>query len=116
LPAWVTRVSLNLAKSRLRRVRAEARARQRLGPEVDHAALEGTKTDVERALHTLPRRQREVIVLRYYLGMDVLEVARILGVSDGTVKTLLFRARRALATQLGEAEDDEEVDDRAAHR
>jgi RNA polymerase sigma factor (sigma-70 family) len=116
LPAWITRVSLNLAKSRLRRIRAEARARQRLGPEVDHASSEGTRTDVERALHTLPRRQREVTVLRYYLGMDVAEVARVLGVSDGTVKTLLFRARRALASQLGEAEDDEEVDDRATHR
>lgn len=115
LPAWVTRVSLNLAKSRLRRVRAEARARQRLGaapPDTGPTA----RTDVERALATLSRRQREVTVLRYYLGMDVAEIAGALGVSEGTVKTQLFRARHALAALLGEPEDDEEEADRATHR
>jgi RNA polymerase sigma-70 factor (ECF subfamily) len=111
LPAWVTRVSLNLAKSRLRRIRAEATAKQRLGAAAEqHAAPGGMRTDVERALGTLPRRQREVTVLRYYLGMDVAEIARTLGVSDGTVKTQLFRARQALARELGEEADEEEVD------
>jgi RNA polymerase sigma-70 factor, ECF subfamily len=111
LPAWVTRVSLNLAKSRLRRIRAEATAKQRLGAAAEeHAAPGGMRTDVERALGTLPRREREVTVLRYYLGMDVAEIARTLGVSDGTVKTQLFRARQALARELGEEADEEEVD------
>jgi len=115
LPAWVTRVSLNLAKSRLRRARAEARARRRLP--IGEAAGPGTaRTDVERALATLSRRQREVTVLRYYLGMEIAEIAGALGISEGTVKTQLFRARRSLAALLGEAEDDEEVEDRAGHR
>jgi RNA polymerase sigma-70 factor (ECF subfamily) len=116
LAAWVTRVSLNLSKSRLRRLRAEARARERLGTMRDagpppHAG----RTDVERALLRLSRRQREVTVLRYYLGMDVRDIAEALGVSEGTVKTQLFRARRALAELLGE-EEGEEVEDRARLR
>lgn len=115
LPAWVTRVSLNLAKSRLRRIRAEAKARQRLGADEEHSGPDASRTDVERALRALPRRQREITVLRYYLAMDVAEIARTLGVSDGTVKTQLFRARQALAGELGEPVDKEEVD-RARHR
>jgi RNA polymerase sigma-70 factor, ECF subfamily len=116
LPAWVTRVALNLAKSRLRRVRAETRARQR----ITHAAGPGSdgtdiRLDIERALAALPRRQREVTVLRYYLGLDVAETAATLEVSIGTVKTCLHRARRALAAALGET-DPEETNDHAELR
>jgi RNA polymerase sigma factor (sigma-70 family) len=110
LPAWVTRVALNLSKSRLRRLRAEARARDRIGSTGATAAdPPESRSDVERALFKLPRRQREVTVLRYYLGMDVREVAETLGVTEGTVKTQSSRARRTLAELLGE-EDDKEVD------
>lgn len=114
LPAWVMRVSLNLSKSRWRRLRAEARAQERLSQPPAPAIAE-PRPDVERALARLPRRQREVTVLRYYLGMDVSEIADTLGVSDGTVKTQLFRARRALAELLGDGEQ-EEVDDPAGLR
>jgi len=114
LPAWVTRVALNLAKSRLRRLRAETKARQRL-PIAPQDTLQTARTDVERALATLTRRQREVTVLRYYLGLDVREIARTLGISEGTVKTQLSRARRALAERLGDDEE-WEVTDRAGLR
>ncbi len=50
----------------------------------------------------LPRGQREATVLRYYLDLDVAEVAMALRVGEGTAKTTLHRARRALATALGE--------------
>jgi RNA polymerase sigma-70 factor (ECF subfamily) len=73
------------------------------------------RLDIERALERLSRREREVTVLRYYLGFDVAETAGILGVSQGTVKTLLYRARHELASALGE-HDIEEVDDRAGLR
>ena len=68
-----------------------------------------------KALASLSRRQREVTVLRYYLAMNVNEIAGVLRVSDGTVKTQLFRARRALAELLGNDEP-EEVDDPASLR
>jgi RNA polymerase sigma-70 factor, ECF subfamily len=105
LGAWVTTVALNLGRSRWRRAMAERRARDRIGsPEAPPAPDDAV--DIERALAGLSRRQREAVVLRYYLGEDVAGVARILGVSEGTVKTTLHRARRALAAALGEREDD----------
>ena len=112
LEAWVTTVALNLSRSGLRRLRSERRARARLaaprGIEPDVQRL-----DVERALSTLPRRQREAVVLRYYLQLDTREVASALGIGEGTVKSTLFRARAALATALGISED-EEANDRGA--
>jgi RNA polymerase sigma factor (sigma-70 family) len=74
----------------------------------------GERIDVLRALAALPRRQREATVLRYYLGMDVAEVASALGVHEGTAKTTLFRARQALAAALDER-DIEEAQDRAGN-
>jgi RNA polymerase sigma-70 factor, ECF subfamily len=114
LPAWVTRVSLNLSRSRWRRLRAEAKAAERLGAASEHLQAD-PRPDVEQALARLSRRQREVTVLRYYLSMDVSEIAGVLDISEGTVKTQLFRARRALAEILGDGEP-EEVDDPAELR
>jgi RNA polymerase sigma-70 factor (sigma-E family) len=47
------------------------------------------------ALRTLPLGQRQVLVLRYYEGLSEQEIATVLGISAGTVKS---RASRALAT------------------
>jgi RNA polymerase sigma-70 factor (ECF subfamily) len=103
LPAWVTRVAMNLSKSRLRRMRIEVKHRaDAVRVVADGGAASDTKIDVGRALADLPHRQREVTVLRYYLGLDVAEIARTLELNEGTVKTSLFRARKALAAVLGE--------------
>jgi len=113
LPAWVTGVAMNLSRSRFRRMRAEARARERIAATVvpaDEVGAAGVRVDVRSSLAELPRRQREVTVLRYYLGMDVAEIAATLGVAEGTVKVSLHRARRALAEALGERELEEAND------
>ena len=112
LPAWVTRVAVNLTHSRWRRARVEAISSGAEPPR--QPADADDRMDVERALRALPRRQREATVLRYYLGMDVAEVARTLGVAEGTAKTTLFRARLALAAALGD--HDEEANDRVPLR
>jgi RNA polymerase sigma-70 factor (ECF subfamily) len=106
LNAWVTTVSLNVARSGLRRLLAERRARSRLGRDFVPEPS-GDRVDVERALAELPRRQREAVVLRYYLQMDTREVAGVLGVHEGTVKSTLSRARSALAGALGETDTEE---------
>jgi len=69
------------------------------------------RVEVERALATLPRRQREAVLLRYYLQMDTREAADVLHTSEGTVKSTLFRARASLANALG-VPDEEEANDR----
>ncbi len=112
LNAWVTTVSLNLARSGLRRLRSERRARGRLQPPVA-GQPSADRVDVERALSALPRRQREAAVLRYYLQLDTREVGRALGINEGTVKSTLSRARAALADRLG-VQEPEEANDRGA--
>ena len=111
LNAWVTTVALNQARSGLRRVLAERRARSRLGHDVSVATPSGERIDVERALTALPRRQREAVVLRYYLQFDTREVAAALSVNEGTVKSTLFRARATLA-ELLDIDETEEANDR----
>jgi RNA polymerase sigma factor (sigma-70 family) len=54
------------------------------------------------ALARLPRRRREVLVLRYYLGLSEAEIAAVLSISPGTVKSTAARALAALARDLGE--------------
>jgi RNA polymerase sigma-70 factor (ECF subfamily) len=111
LANWVTAVALNLCRSAWRRSRAERRAKDRLGPRraLNGDPAEGGNVDLERALTALPRRQREVAVLRYLLEMSTKDVARTLGVGEGTVKNSLAKARTALAVAL--RVDEMEVND-----
>lgn len=113
LGAWVRTVAINLSRSATRRRLAERRAGERLragrlGGLAPEPSAE--RIDVLDAIAGLPRRQREATVLRYYLGLDVAEIAEALGVHEGTTKTTLYRARLALAARLGER-DREEADE-----
>ena len=111
LAGWVTVVARNDLRSWFRRVLAERRARAALGHGVPTESEGGAddRVDVLKALGRLTRAQRDTTVMHYYLGMTVAEVAAALGVSDGTVKSTLHRARQILAPALGVHEPTEEV-------
>jgi RNA polymerase sigma-70 factor (ECF subfamily) len=103
--AWVRRVTVNIATSRLRRRGSETRALLRLSarpvvvvelPERDEAFWA--------AVRRLPRRQAQVVSLHYVEDLGVTATAELLGVSAGAVKQYLFRARQALAKELGARE------------
>jgi RNA polymerase sigma-70 factor (sigma-E family) len=95
---WVATVAGNLAIDRIRR-------RRRVGPRPDGGIalvdpLLVERLDLARALRTLPRRQRQVVVLRYLADHSELDVADELGCSPGAVKTHASRGLAALRRVL----------------
>jgi RNA polymerase sigma-70 factor (sigma-E family) len=97
---------INRCRSELRgRRRAAARAVQHEPPasSAEDAAMAGQERHaVLDAVGRLPRRAREVLVLRYYLGLSDDQIAVTLGVSRGTVSSTASRALGVLATTLKE--------------
>jgi RNA polymerase sigma-70 factor (ECF subfamily) len=103
---WVAVVAMNLLRTRLRRLSAELRATERVAArERSRPAASGSfpdeRVDLEAALRTLPPRQREAIVLHYFVGLGVAEIAQALRIREGAAKSVLHRGRRSLAAALG---------------
>lgn len=104
--AWARRVLVNLCIDATRRATREATANRRVDtmPGVAAPAVDAGATGdlIRRATADLPDLQRAVVALRYVDELSVAEIAEVLGVHAGTVKTSLFRARRRLARVLEE--------------
>jgi RNA polymerase sigma factor (sigma-70 family) len=101
------RVTANLAIDTIRR----RRLRTPVALTVVDAEDVSTRFALIAAVRDLPRRQREVIVLRYLADLSVPEVAAALGVSPGSVKTHAHRGIARLRDELG-ASDDANVEER----
>lgn len=96
--AWVLRVATNLALDAARRGYPHPPV-----PEpVDVAEVATLRTALVVALRALPRRQREVVALRYLAGMSESSVAHVLHLAEGTVKSHAHRGLAALRGRLGE--------------
>jgi RNA polymerase sigma-70 factor, ECF subfamily len=102
--AWVRRVLINLTIDAHRRLAREALAISRLGPEPTIAPADTRDEVFWAAVRALPERQRAAVTLFYIEDLAIAEIADILGVTTGTVKTSLFMARKSLATTLGAEE------------
>jgi RNA polymerase sigma-70 factor, ECF subfamily len=101
--AFVRRVVSNLAVSWRRRLAAEARGLARLAsrPSPWAAPLEPPDADFWRSVRSLPRRQAQVLALRYLEDQPDSAIAHILGCSKATVRAHLHNGRLALADRLG---------------
>lgn len=97
--AWLRRVTINLSNSFLRRRVSEVKALERYaigGSEpVDHHPVEEEAFWNE--VKSLPRRQREVIVLHYVDDLSTPEISEVLQISESSVRTHLQRGREMLA-------------------
>ena len=99
---YARRVLINRRRSLLRRAAVEARSLAQTRPEElvvpagDERALV-----LWQAVQTLPARQRAVLVLRFREDLPEVEVARLLGLPLGTVKSLGHRALARLRERLG---------------
>ena len=111
LTAWITVVATNQARSGWRRRQAEQRALDKVGGRAATTSVDAAPEPddaLQAALRALPERERQVAVLHYVLDQSVAQVAAALGVADGTVKTLLSRARGHLAATLGSSSTGQE--------
>lgn len=99
--AWVLRVTRNVAVDHLRKQHPtpveEVRAESRDGEGQPDADWLG---DLTEALAMLPLAQREVLVLRHFVGLSPTEIATRVGKSEGSIHGLHHRGRRSLIAEL----------------
>ncbi len=102
--AYARRVLVNTATSWWRRRWRAERATGWLPerPVGDPSESYADRDAIWQVLQTLPARQRAVIVLRYYEDLSESDIAAVLGLSAGTVKSYASRALAALRERLGE--------------
>lgn len=96
--AWVRRVAIRLAVRHATREAGRRSVETDMGPSPDPVP----DVDLDRAIAQLPPMQRAAVVLYYLDDQSVADIARVLVVSDSTVKQHLYRARSRLASLLGE--------------
>ena len=70
--------------------------------EPDAGSAADDRAELEAALRLLPHRQREVLVLRYYLDLDIGEIADLLRIVPSAVRSSCARGLAALASELRE--------------
>jgi DNA-directed RNA polymerase specialized sigma24 family protein len=104
LQGWVARIVLRVALDTRRRPAPAPAVLDDVGggallwaPELPHGDRDPSLTA---ALGALPRRQRQVVFLRYFADLSHAKVAELLGISQGTVSALLHQARTTLAQRL----------------
>jgi RNA polymerase sigma-70 factor (ECF subfamily) len=105
--AWVRRVAIRMA---VRDATREGRRAERERSGEPGVVTPERDLDLADAVATLAPRQRAAVVLHYYEDLPLVEVARILNVSESTVKQHLMRARTRLADLLGENQEHDHVD------
>jgi RNA polymerase sigma-70 factor, ECF subfamily len=105
--AWLLRVARNVAVDHVRQQRLvpveEVRATESFGGHAS-APAPGQSSDLIEALETLPREQRDVLVMRHVVGLSPTEIAERTGRTEGSVHGLHHRGRRALKAALVDRE------------
>jgi RNA polymerase sigma-70 factor (ECF subfamily) len=98
LTSWLYRIAHNLTVSAARRPRLAVLAHDPAGPAAADTA--DTLLAVHRAVAELPEPQRVIVSLRHFTGLSHEELARVLGLPPGTVRSRLSRAYERLRPLL----------------
>ena len=110
--AYLRQAVVNRSRSRLRHLKVVDRKASALLPADASASMPSAeygalarldRESVMRALRSLPQRQREVLVLRYYADLSEAQIADVMGISTGAVKSHASRAMSALRNRLEHA-------------
>ena len=110
--SWLFAIATNACRDRLRRsvrrpsvaLEAVTEVREPGIPADERLAQRQRREAVRRALSELSLEQREALVLARYHGMPYAEIARALDISEGAVKTRIFRAMETLKAHFSEGD------------
>ena len=72
-------------------------------PQVPVGGIDDAAEEMREMVHGLPPQIRETVILKYFSGMSIEEIAATLGIPLGTVKSRLFNAKRMLADEFKQA-------------
>ncbi|MCB1052441.1 MAG: RNA polymerase sigma factor [Acidobacteria bacterium] len=108
---WLYRIATNAAIDRIRQLRRDQKVQgleeheefvsEDHGPQ-DQLQIQEARQQLERALAKLSERQRGMVIMKYYEGFAVNEIAEVFDCAAGTVKATLFQAVRNLRDHLGQ--------------
>ncbi len=103
---WITRILINSIYQEHKK-----RKNSVLFGEYDEAAPEQPvsieeKADLYDAIDLLPPAWKTVVILQYFQGMKIKDIAQVMNIPVGSVKAYLFRAKKALRNQLEERSQD----------
>ena len=119
LSTWLMQITVNLVRDSMRNRRLRFWNRTRAAPDFDlvsrsladrGSSPEDAAVAKERVaaiwsvVETLSERQRTVFLLRFVEDLDLLEIAAVTGLREGTVKVHLFRALEAVRKRMGESQ------------
>lgn len=96
---WLSRIALHVCYG----LRRKARPTESLSPEqatADVTASAPDRMDLRAALERMSQSDRDILILREYLGLSYEELADALDLADGTVRSRLFHARKKLKAML----------------
>jgi RNA polymerase sigma-70 factor (ECF subfamily) len=110
---WLFAITLNTCRGRLRKRKVREKLQRplavlfgRISQESDHPEQiilrNETQAAVWRAINMLHEQHREILILRYYHELSLNDIARIVGLSDRTIRTRLHTAHERLRVLLRE--------------
>jgi RNA polymerase sigma-70 factor (ECF subfamily) len=105
---WLFSIMRNVYLKQLRHERRfiyflarQPRVRHAEGDPAEHCERRSAQTHLLETLQKLPVKQREIIILRFVNGLKIVDIASILSLPEGTVKSRLFNASNRLQTLIG---------------
>lgn len=105
---WIYRVVVNTSIDLLRKRKKTVEIKDYHKPDnefkekiIDDMDREEKKDMLLKQIEKLPARQKDVVILKHFQGLTILEISKILGCSVSSIKTHLYRAIDALKNELG---------------
>lgn len=100
LKTWLTGILINLNRDELKKEASKKKVADTLTAQTRVSTTSISEYDVEKALSNIPLGYRKVIILHDLEGYQHKEIAALLNINEGTSKSQLFQARKALRQQL----------------